>query len=138
MEVVTFCRARSFVGRAGPMLLEAESANNLPLGVTLAVAAQRPTGGGLFATVESGGAVVGAAVCTPPHKVLVTRMGEPAIDALVAHVARRGYSFAGVHGETRTATAFAEAYGRATERRWREHHAERIYEVSVVDEGSWP
>jgi predicted GNAT family acetyltransferase len=138
MDVVTYCTAQSFLDRAGSFLLTAESANNLPLGVPLAIAAHRRVGGGFFATLEQRGAVVGAAVRTPPYKLLVTQMDDAAVDALVAYVTRGDMLLPGVHGETATATRFAEAYARVTERRARPQRTERVYEVSRVKEGALP
>lgn len=86
--VVAHENAAAFLDRAEPWLLTNEAENNLILSLAYA---RRDKGlseaDALFATIETAGQVVGCAIRTPPHKLLLTRMPVAAAPALTAVVA---------------------------------------------------
>jgi ribosomal protein S18 acetylase RimI-like enzyme len=81
-----FPDAAAFLERAEGWLLRREDANNLILSLVTARAggshAEEPVG--LWATVERYGEVVGCAIRTPPHKLLVTDLPPAAAPVLAA------------------------------------------------------
>ena len=84
-RVVLHATAREFLDRAGPWLLRSEAEHSLVLGVAGALAeapAPPPSPAPLLATVEDEGGVVGAALRTPPHKLVLTRMPAGALPAV--------------------------------------------------------
>ena len=126
--------ARSFLADAGPFLGEREAEHNLLLGICSSLLRDpEPYGPGpaYFAIVEDGDRVIGAALCTPPHNVVLSETDDPAaMGPLVrdAHDAMK--SIPGVMGPRLAASAFArewcELAGRAATRRM----ANRIYRAS--------
>lgn len=132
MDLVTWCRANSFLDRASPALLRAESENNLPLGVAAQVAAAADGPRAFFATVERGSDVIGTLVWTPPHRMLLSLLGELDASRVAEGLAARGLAPAGVHARTDVATAFASTFSARTGRAARVDHAERLYEATDV------
>jgi len=85
VELANCAGPADFLERAGPLLLADEARHNLPLGIA---ATLRETPDyypeAHFWVVEDGGAVVGAALLTPPHNLVLARPSAPtALDVLV-------------------------------------------------------
>ena len=126
--------ARTFLAEAGPFLGEREAEHNLLLGICSSLLRDpSPFGQGpaYLAIVEDGDRVIGAALRTPPHNVVLSETDDPAaIEPLVhdAHDALR--SLPGVMGPSLAASAFARGWcelaGCAATRRM----ANRIYRAS--------
>lgn len=96
-----FARARSFLERH-------EAENNLMLGIASELIAGRYTDPLLLTMADS--ELRGAALRTPPHGIVLTRMNDDALDALLHHV--RAIEFPSVVGPVEVATAFAMRLGR--------------------------
>lgn len=123
--------AETFLKRARGWLLQTEAEHNLILG--LAARAEADTVDELYvSTVEQNGAVVGCALRTPPHKLVLTRVPPGAIDALVMDVAACYGELPAVLGPPTAAREFA--------RQWAERHgcstrdgmAQRLYRLDRV------
>lgn len=89
MELTRFEDPRAFYDRAAPFLLEHEAAHNLPLGLCTTMLRHperfdRP----YLATVEAGGAVVVAAVMTPPHNLVLSLLPLAAVAPIAADAYR--------------------------------------------------
>src|SRR5205823_463364 len=86
-----------------------EAENNLIYGVAarLAKATSASATVPWFATIEDEGAIAGAAMWTPPYKLVLTRMSEAAARALAMHVAKKGLRPPAAMAEASTVAAFA-------------------------------
>ena len=119
MTIVHLSEASEFLERAGPLLRADEARHNLILGIagtirdTPHVYAERH-----FWLVEDAGGVVGAALRTPPHNLVLARGGDEAI----AQLARELPDLPGVVGAVpevdRFAAAWTAAHGGTAERRF--------------------
>jgi len=88
VRVVRHATGESFLARAEPWLLLDEAENNLILGLARQIALYISAHGVPYlATVEQDGAIIGCAFRTPPWKLIMTRMPERAVVALVEDVA---------------------------------------------------
>ena len=107
MEIVHLDDAAEFLDRAGPLLLADEARHNLILGIAGTVR-DRPHvyPERRFWLVEDGGAVVGAALRTPPHN-LVLAQGR---DDAVALLGREAGEVPGVVGAVPEVDRFVEAW----------------------------
>ena len=65
-------------------------------------------------TVTEGGRVVGLAMHTPPHRLFVARMPEPAAAALAEALADQRRPLSGVNGESAVGASFAAAWQERT------------------------
>jgi hypothetical protein len=126
--------ARSFLAEAGPFLGEREAEHNLLLGICSSLLRDpEPFGRGptYFAIVLDGDRVIGAALRTPPHNVVLSETDDPAaIGPLVLDAHDALGSVPGVMGPSLGASAFARGWcelsgGAATHRM-----ANRIYQAS--------
>lgn len=93
-----------FLAKALPSLERREAENNLILGIASEVKLGRYANP-LLLTI--GGA---AAIMTPPHQLILTRMNDDELDALIEHF--RATPLPGVVGPVETATAFVMRLGR--------------------------
>jgi hypothetical protein len=98
-----------FLKAAGPHLEEAEAENNLLLGIAADLAAhpERAKTPPFLAVIEEDGEVAGAAVMTPPNRLVISRTGACGIAELVDHLAAAGIRPPGVNGHAGTARMFA-------------------------------
>ncbi len=111
MRVVRFDGAAAFLDAAEGYLAADEARNHLPLAIarTCRDAAGRYPGANYFATVESRGRVVGAALMTPPHQVAVyVPAGAAAL--LAEDLAAGGFPVPGAHGPVECVNVFAAAW----------------------------
>lgn len=104
--------AGAFLERAESWLLRREAEHNLILGLSTSIAGGdlRFPGPNYFATVENGEEVVGCALRTPPHKLLLTRLPEEGFDPLARDVGEVYDSLPAVLGEETTAWGVARAW----------------------------
>lgn len=132
-DVVAHAGAAAFLARAEPWLLSREAENNLILSLAYA---RRDKGlaepDALFATVEAEGMVVGCALRTPPHKLLLTRMPVGAAADLIAVVSELYEEIPAVLGPGPEAEAVATAWVERRGGRCRPGLPQRIYRVDTV------
>jgi predicted GNAT family acetyltransferase len=122
----------SFLARAGAFLGEAEAENNLMLGLAMSLEAGTMTLSAtpVLVTLEEDGRVVGAALRTPPHNLVLTRASEAALEALAGLLRREGVALPGVMGPVEAAGRFAKLWaGDAGELSVRQ----RIYVCEAVE-----
>ena len=124
-----------FRARVVPALSIREAENGLPIGIALRLA-QNPGVGAtaLLLSIESAGAVVGAAVWTPPHDIVVTRLPAGAAQLVAEHCLRFGQSVTGTSGPDRSGLELAEHLARATASTVRVRKRQRVYQLLTVDE----
>ncbi len=108
MNVELLEDAEEFFARAGPFLLEQEPLNNLPLGIAGTIRADDahypdPS----FWVVDDGANVVGAALRTPPHNLVLGTIEPEAVEPLAAAVAEE---LPGVVGPRPAVDRFASAW----------------------------
>ncbi len=121
------------VEAAGPFLAAREAEHNLILGICSALqTGPSPAGEPAdFLVVRSGRSVVLAAVRTPPYKVVLSEVDDPAaVDALADAMA--GLDLPGVFGPTAAAGSFAEHWCRAAGYRPHLAMSERIHRLTAV------
>jgi predicted GNAT family acetyltransferase len=135
MEVTRYGDAGGFVERAGEFLATREAEHNLILGLSSRVRHEPRLFGEdpYLAVVEDGGRVVGAALRTPPHNLVLSEMDEGALEPLVADVRAVFESLPGAIGSTAVVARFAELWQAATGARGRRLLAERIFRAERVD-----
>jgi len=134
MEIVDHKTAGDFLGRAGPWLEEAEAENNLILGIasSLVDCPERYGAGPCLITVEHGRRVVGAALMTPPRKLMITRSSVPALGALVEYLHETAAAVPGVLGPSPETEDFARRWAELTEKSSRLEMGQRIYQCDGV------
>lgn len=138
MEVRVFQDAGSFLERAGPFLLADEAGHNLLLGVAATLIAMPRAGAAppYLVTVERRGAVLGAAIQTPPSNLILSRLNDPVatVAAIVADRQQRlpDLPLPGVIGPRRESRVFAETWGAATGKTAQLARSERIYQLARV------
>jgi uncharacterized protein len=126
--------AAGFLGAAGPWLLRAEAEHNLILGLAAQLQAgdARFSGAPYLAVVVVDGVVAGCALRTPPHKLIITRMPDAAIPALVADVAACTAQLPAVLGPVSTAREFGRCWSAAYGVSVREGMRQRLYVLRAV------
>jgi uncharacterized protein len=134
-EVRRFDYAHEFLAHAGAYLSAREAEHNLLLGLAGVLTAKPDLYGSApyFAAVQREGAVVAAALRTPPHNLLLSEVTEPAaVDALATDVAEVFGELPGVLGPRDASLRFAELWSEATGRRAERAMAERIFRAETV------
>lgn len=122
-----------FLDQAGPWLMQREDLHNL----ILSLAGDRARSGSwetgaLFAVVTAEGEVVGCAVRTPPHKVLLTEMPVEAVPMLVEALRSRYGEIPGAMGPTPVASAVADGWTRSRGGSWELGMENGIYRLDSV------
>ena len=130
MEVVKAPDAEEWLRRAGPLLLADEARHNLALGLAGTLRDQPE----LYPEhelwlVEDGGAVVGAALRTPPYRLV---LAQPAAPGVLEALARALRDVPGVVAAVPEAHDFAEAWRTRTGAEIREGHAQGVYRLERV------
>jgi RimJ/RimL family protein N-acetyltransferase len=134
MRVRSYTDGRTFVQRVTPLLVEREAENCLMLGDLAAFT----NGGGvaegaLLAVVEGGdGSPIGVATMRPPHGIVLTRMGDAAVEALVDHLAAGGTRPPGAVGPAETVNVFADRWRDAMGATPRSGHRLGLYHLHRV------
>jgi uncharacterized protein len=124
--------AAEFCERVVPALSEREAENGLAIGVARRLATQ--TQDALLVAIEEAGDVVAAAVWTPPHDVVTTRLPAGAAELLAEHCARAGWAIEGASGPDASGHELAQALARHTRAAVRVRRRHRVYELSHVEE----
>jgi hypothetical protein len=111
MELARFTSVDDFLALAGPYLEAREAEHNLIFGLCATIR-QHPAvyGNPWFLAAVDGGEVVGAAMRTPPHNVILSEMAEPVVLALADAITE---PLPGVLGPAAIAKAFALRRGSA-------------------------
>ncbi len=131
MFVVERCAdAEAFLGRAGEFLVEREAEHNLVLGLAARLR-KKPLAYGeqpYFAVVGDGERVVGAALRTPPHNLVLSELDDLDAAAPLAEDARASFDeLPGVLGPAAAAARFVDAWRALTGVAARRAVAHRIY-----------
>ena len=119
VEIIHHADASELLALAGDCLEAHESENNLPLGLAYALAKDPLRYGSeppLLLTVLEQGSAVGAAVMTPPRRIILSKFVanvEGAIAHLVHHLLATDVSIPGVVGPASAAQAFAACWAEA-------------------------
>jgi uncharacterized protein len=123
-----------FLEESSPLLLEGEARHNLMLGLAGILASTPDVFPGFrLWTVREDDAIVGAALRTPPHNLVVARPRFSGVtDALAAALHAEGHELPGVVGALPEVTEFAEAWARHAAVRAGMHMSQGIYQVRSV------
>jgi uncharacterized protein len=134
-EVRRFDSAEEFLALAGAYLTTREAEHNLLLGLAGVLTARPNLYGSTpyFAAVERQGAVVAAALRTPPHNLVLSEDVEPAaVEALATDAADAFGELPGVLGPKQVSLRFAELWSEATGRSAERATAQRIFRAETV------
>lgn len=135
LEVRVTRDAAGFYERVAAFLLQREAEHNLILGIvgSLVGVADPQYPDPFLASVERDGEVVGAAMRTPPHNLVLSEgLDEEGVAALV-QAARQVYEqMSGVSGPPATARRFAALWHETTGQPFAVAMAQRIYRLSRV------
>lgn len=127
-----------FEADAGPWLLAHEAEHALLLGLVAGVrAGSWDAGEAWLLRLRRGDHTVGAALRTPPHRLVLGLLAEDAVDALARHLAGRpeGADLPGVTGPRAATEAFAARWGELRGVPWREAVALRLHRCDAVRPG---
>jgi uncharacterized protein len=134
VNVVRYASATEFLAQAKSWLERAEAENNLFLGIAgfFESNLRQPKVQPYFLTVEDSDNIVGAALMTPPRRLLMTRMLDSAASALADYLLADGTPVPGVLGPTDCAQVFAEKWRANTGMTARVKISERLYVCAAV------
>lgn len=143
LQVRRYSDANEFFRAAEPVLVAREAENCLPLGIatTLLTHPERYAEPPYLATIEDGGQVVGVAMRTPPHNLMLAAVSEDdggpderaALDVLVKDArALYGAALPGVVGPADRAKDFAETWSATLGVTPHVTMSERIYRLDTV------
>jgi predicted GNAT family acetyltransferase len=118
--------------RAGEALEVHGAESNLVQGLCADLVRQPSASPWFLATVETNGAVIGAAIRSPGHPVVMTRLPGDAADALAAFVCEAVPDLTAATGPAETVTAFAVAWSHRTGRPVALQMSQRLYECRAV------
>jgi uncharacterized protein len=129
VNVVSYKTAAEFLTKAGDWLEQAEAENNLILGIAAFFKSYvgQPKIEPYFLMVQNAGMIVGAALMTPPRRILITSMPDPAVTLLADHLFAEQAPVPGVLGPKAEAKRFADYWTTKTGRSCRPKMSERIY-----------
>ncbi len=137
MKLTRHEAAAAFLACARDWLEQNEAANNLILGIAVRLAEypDRVKAPPYLATVEAGGALVAAAVMTPPHRVVLYSAAgaDPApLVPILDDLRAGGWQVPGVMAPAATSEAFAWLWAAATGGDYCPAMRERAYELRRV------
>jgi predicted GNAT family acetyltransferase len=135
MEVVELPDVGAFLAAAEPVLLRDPAANNLPLGIAQQLV-DRPGSydEAFFWVARRGGAIVGAAIRTPPYPVVLAEpLAEEAVEAFVGELVRSQPGLPGVTANEPWASRFADAWTAATGEPWRLALGQGVFVLTAVE-----
>ncbi len=118
-EIVEHDHAQELITLSGPCLELRESENNLPLGLAHTLARDPRYFGDdppLLLSILENGIPVGAAVRTPPRKIVLSRFDveiEAAVNRLVEYLRSKELQVPGVIGPERESQCFADCWSKA-------------------------
>jgi predicted GNAT family acetyltransferase len=133
MQLRDHAAATDFLDAASPVLSADEARHNLGFGICATLIASPQTYESFHLwTVEDSGAVVAAALMTPPFNLWVAQPSDPAaLDFLASELNRRGVALPGVTGALPESDHFATAWGRLRNVRRRLRLGQAIYKVEA-------
>ena len=131
MRIVEHADVNSFLAAASTFLLAAEGENSLMLGIaqTLRDRTDYYPGGAWMATIEDGEITTGAALRTPPHRLILTRLQSTAVNLL----AQQLQDIPGVIGPKDAAEAFARLWSAKKGVPHQLVMAQRFFQLSRVE-----
>lgn len=135
MGLIRCVGPQEFLDRAKPLLLTDEACHNLLLGVpaNLIARAAAPASPLYFAVVLDDDRVLAAAMVTPPHPLVLSRVQRPSASELIAQDLMAAKMMPpGVHGPVPVCEQFAEIWQRLTGQRHEQTMAQRIYRLQEV------
>lgn len=136
MEVTRHDTAEGFLEQAGDFLVAREAEHNLILGLSSRLRREPRLYGEdpYLAVVEDGEGIVGAALRTPPHNLVLSELDDVrAIEPLLAAVREEFPSLPGVVGPKERAAQFAEAWRAATGANVQLRIAQRVFRADRVE-----
>lgn len=116
VEIRSHKHASELISLSGTYLERHESENNLPIGLAYRLAEDPHYYGSklpLLLSILEQGKVVGVAIMTPPHRIILSRIGteiQIAIVHLIRHLSGIGAQIPGVVGPVSEAQAFADCW----------------------------
>ena len=119
VQIIHHADASELIALAGACLKAHESENNLPIGLAYALAKDPRRYGSdppLLLSVLEQGSAIGAAVMTPPRRIILSKFvanAKEAIAHLVRHLLTTDTSIPGVVGPAAEAQAFAACWAEA-------------------------
>jgi uncharacterized protein len=137
VELARLGDAQAFLAAAGDFLAAREAEHNLILGISSRLLRDPLIYGEApyFAIVREEGRIVGAAMRTPPHNLILAEIDEDAAVGALAEDARDVFgSLPGVVGPKERAAQFANAWRAATGATPRLEIAQRVFAADHVDE----
>jgi len=124
-----------FCARVIPVLSTREAENGLPIGIALRLAQRGGVGSpALLLSIESRDTVVGAAVWTPPHDVVVTRLPSSATSLVAERCVRFGRPLSGTSGPGASGLELAEQLAQLVGLTVRVRKRQRVHELFSVNE----
>jgi uncharacterized protein len=127
--------AREFCARVVPALSDREAENGLPFGIAQRLAARPELArDAVLLAIEEGAAIVAAAVWTPPHDIVVTRLPAGAAAVVAEHFAALSTPITGVSGPADSGREVAELLARRRAAPLRLRSRQRIYELTAVND----
>lgn len=114
MDVSTYPSAAAWLDLVSPLLLPAEAENNLLLGIAQQLAEESPAEprGVKLWSVRHESEIVGAALMTPPHNIVLSRQPDEALAALAKAMVESQVLAPGVVGPDDIPERFARSYAR--------------------------
>lgn len=134
METTGQDTAGQFLDRAGPWLGKRRAENNLIVGLAATLIADPSRYGDkpFLLTIESGDEVVGAALMTPPFKLLVTRMAPEALRELARYLHDCGAPVPAVLGPDGISEEFARYWTGLHGGSFRKGRSQGVYAIERV------
>lgn len=137
MKLIRCGGPQEFLERANPLLLTDEACHNLLLGVPASLiarsAAREPASLPYFAVVVDANRILAAAMVTPPHSLVLSRIQHASAPKLIAQdVVAAKVTPPGVHGPAPAGEDFARIWQGLTGQRHEQAMAQRIYRLTAV------
>jgi uncharacterized protein len=135
VDLIRFSAGEAFYLRAERFLLQHEACHNLILGLSAGMLnrARSPEASPYLAVVQDAGAIVAAALMTPPYNLVLSRArAERALECIAADVCAADRVPPGVLGPIPESERFASIWKRQTGQPFRKARAQRIYQVDEV------
>lgn len=134
MQIIRHNTAAELLSRAKTWLERAEAENNLILGIAGFFESNpgQPRVQPYLLTIEESENIVGAALMTPPRRLLMTRMPDSAVIALADYMLAGGAQLPGVLGPRDCARVFAKRWCAETGMTARVKMDERLYTCAAV------
>ena len=135
MNVVRYATPRAFLDAVEPFLLRDEACHNLLLGIPARLITRGPAAAAdaYFAAALDRGEIAGAAMMTPPYRIVLSHAMRPdAVRAMAEDAAALRPPPPGVHGPDAEAAEFVAAWQRLTGEPNRLALHERIHRLEAV------